>query len=144
MEQSRFMLYDEEHLSWSSLTARPFEEYGIVIAPPQIENVEAITLDTCCERHNIAAIDLLKIDVEGAEYQVLRGAQRMLASQKIRCLTFEFGQTTFDMGNRPEDIERCLGGHGYRIRNIRKGEHVFPGRKSAETAQFSVHVATPK
>ena len=139
-----FYVYDEEHLSWSSLTARPFEEYGIVVAPPQVENVEGVTLDTYCERHNIKTIDLLKIDVEGAEYQVLRGAQRLLASKRIRCLTFEFGQTTFDMGNRPEDIERLLSKQGYRIQNIRKGDRIFPGRKSAKSAQFSVHVATPK
>jgi len=48
-------------------------------APPeQQEIVRVSTLDFLCEKHGIAHIDLLKIDVQGYESRVLRGAKRIL------------------------------------------------------------------
>lgn len=136
-------LYDEDHSAWNSRAARPLADYGIDVKPVATEEVEATTLDLYCEREDVAKIDLLKVDVEGAEYQVLLGARRMLESKSVRCIAFEFGQTTFDMGNRPEEIEDYLNGLGYKISNLLEGDPVFPGRACARTAQFSMHVATP-
>jgi hypothetical protein len=48
------------------------------------------------------------------------------------------------MGNRPEEIEDFLGEMNYKVRNIVKGNPVFPGRESVEAAKFSMHVATPQ
>ncbi len=67
----------------------------------------------------------------------------MLAAKRVACLTFEFGQTTFDMGNLPEDIEKILAEMNYKIRNLVKGEPLFPGRESVETARYAMHIATP-
>lgn len=136
-------VYDEAHLAWSSPAARPLENYGIDVRPTGTEEVAATTVDAYCERNRIGRIDLLKIDVEGAELQVMLGARRMLESKRVGCVTFEFGQTTFDMGNRPEQIEEYLHGLGYRIGNVVKGDPVFPGRAGAATAGFSMHFATP-
>jgi FkbM family methyltransferase len=38
----------------------------------------------------IKTIDFLKIDVEGAEYPVLKGFERMLSSGRIHCIQFEY------------------------------------------------------
>ena len=73
----------------------------------------------------------------------MQGARGMLQSKRIRCLTFEFGQTTFDMGNSPEKIEDFLKEMDYKIYNIVKGDPIFPGRESVETAKYSMHAATP-
>jgi FkbM family methyltransferase len=137
-------VYDDEHSGWNSLADRPLEKYGINIQPTHIEEVEAITIDRYCEKNNILQIDLLKIDVEGAEYQVLLGAKEMFEKQKIRCCVFEFGQTTFDMGNKPQQIEDYFKHFGYQIRNVVKGDLIFPGRYSDSDARFSIHVAIPK
>ena len=103
----------------------------------------AVTIDAYCARQGIGRIDLLKLDVEGAEYQAMQGAEKMFSSKRIGCCAFEFGQTTFDMGNTPADIQRFLTRVGYEIRNIVPGDPLFPGAKRAGKAEFSMHVATP-
>ncbi|MDT5295721.1 MAG: hypothetical protein QOJ76_2601 [Acidobacteriota bacterium] len=136
-------VYDGAHLGWSSFAARPLESYGISVGAPSAEDVAATTVDEYCRRNGVARIDLLKIDVEGAEYQVLLGARRMLRQKLVGCVVFEFGQTTFDMGNDPEDIEAYLKGLGYKLRNVVAGDPIFPGRASAQSACYSMHVAMP-
>jgi FkbM family methyltransferase len=42
------------------------------------------TIDTFADRNGVDAIDLLKIDVEGYELQVLKGAERRLSDGRIR------------------------------------------------------------
>ena len=42
--------------------------------------VECITIDSFCEQRDIHNIDLIKIDVDGPEYEVLQGAQKVMAS----------------------------------------------------------------
>jgi hypothetical protein len=136
-------VYGGDYLSWTTRAARPLEDYGIDVKPVGVEEVPATTLDLYCERNGVAEIDLLKVDVEGAEFQVLVGARRLLDERRVRRLTFEFGQTTFDMGNSPERIEAYLRGVGYELRNIVAGDPVFPGGGSARTAVYSMHVAAP-
>lgn len=136
-------VYDREYSSWNTLAKRPLHEYGIDVAPVRIDKIPTMTVDAYCERNSIEKIDLLKIDVEGAEYQVLQGASSMLARKKVLCCVFEFGQTTFDMGNRPDEIESYLEQLGYRVENIIKGSPVFPGRANVKTAQYSMHTARP-
>lgn len=135
-------VYDEAHLSWNTRASRPLRDYGIEVDPVSTEETPATTVDLYCDRNGVARIDLLKIDVEGAELQVLEGARVMLREKRVGCVTFEFGQTTFDMGNTPEEIESLLGGFGYAVRNIVEGDQVFPGRASAKEARYSMHVAT--
>jgi FkbM family methyltransferase len=54
------------------------------------------TLDAFCGERGIEAIDYLKIDVEGAEHRVLKGARRLLESDAIACIQFEHGAFWLD------------------------------------------------
>ncbi len=51
--------------------------------------IETITLETLCEENNIEFIDILKIDIEGAEYDVLENLPDSFFS-KIGQITVEF------------------------------------------------------
>ncbi|WP_299402681.1 FkbM family methyltransferase [Acaryochloris sp. IP29b_bin.148] len=136
-------VYDDLHSTLNSLADRPLKNYGIDIQPISTEKVEAVTIDQYCHEHNIDNIDLLKIDVEGAEYQVLRGAEQMLKEQRICCCVFEFGQTTFDMGNNPDELESYLKAANYTVTNVVEKDPIFPGRSDVSTARFSIHIARP-
>ena len=104
----QLFVYDDEHSSWNTLANRPLHDYGIQVEPIDTEEVKAITIDTYCQQHGIKAIDILKIDVEGAEYQVLLGAERMFREKSIKNCILEFGQTTFDMGNDPNQLAEFI------------------------------------
>jgi FkbM family methyltransferase len=51
--------------------------------------VQTDTIDNFCEMMNIESIDILKLDVQGAELLVLEGAARMLESKKINVIYTE-------------------------------------------------------
>lgn len=61
-----------------------------------VKRVPAITLDKFVETHRqeIPRIDLLKIDVEGHENAVLRGARKTLLEVRPRIVMFEYLQRT--------------------------------------------------
>ncbi|MEQ6331736.1 FkbM family methyltransferase [Pseudomonas chengduensis] len=54
--------------------------------------VAVTTIDAFVDENNISQISLLKIDVEGNEYEVLRGAKETIASGKIMAIHFEFNE----------------------------------------------------
>jgi hypothetical protein len=57
--------------------------------------------------------DLVKIDVEGAEFLVLRGAKQALESGRIRRLMVEL----HDLDRRSE-LEDLLTGYGFKLRKL--------------------------
>jgi FkbM family methyltransferase len=67
-------------------TLRKPGEVGV----PEDFQVETRRLDTLCQDRRI---QLLKIDVEGHEYAVLKGAERLLEQQMIRDIIFEDFET---------------------------------------------------
>jgi FkbM family methyltransferase len=56
------------------------------------EEITLTTIDGFCRSHGITEIDFLKVDVEGHELSVLRGASELLAAGRIGCLQFEIGE----------------------------------------------------
>jgi FkbM family methyltransferase len=55
---------------------------------PTVE-VPVIALDQFCAEHGIGGVDLLKIDTEGYEVEVLKGAMGLLSSGSIRAVLVE-------------------------------------------------------
>ena len=55
------------------------------------EGIQTKTIDGFCATNAIDRIDFLKLDVEGHELAILRGASQFLASGAISMIQFEFG-----------------------------------------------------
>jgi FkbM family methyltransferase len=71
------------------------------------EVVDAITVDQICRAEGIGEIALLKIDTEGNELAVLRGAAATL--DRIRMIQFEYGGTAIDARIYLRDFFDLLG-----------------------------------
>lgn len=59
-------------------------------------------------------VRLIKIDVEGGEHDVLRGARHLLSRADPPVLLFELAGHEATYGSTPEDIVALLTSHGYR------------------------------
>ncbi len=75
---------------------------GQVHFSDQTQKVKIVTLDSVCQSLQINYITLLKIDVEGAEPLVIRGAKQLLTDRKIHNILLEFiVEFIEDMGEDP-------------------------------------------
>ena len=71
-------------------------------------------LDDCLDAWNVPKVDLLKIDVEGYEPRVFAGAERSLASGRIRALMCEFNYYWLrQAGCSPDDLHSHLTSLGF-------------------------------
>jgi FkbM family methyltransferase len=81
--------------------------------------VPAVRLDDVCTEAGITHVDLLKLDVEGAELLALTGAQDLLERSAIDVIDAEVRMLP-DYEGQPllEDLLVHLGGLGYRLFNL--------------------------
>lgn len=88
------LYYNEKGSGLASLTKRRLEHFNIDFK--ESEEVKIISLDEYCKMRNIKHITLLKMDIEGHELDILRGATEMFANNAIDIVTFEFGGCNID------------------------------------------------
>jgi Methyltransferase FkbM domain len=88
-------LYKDRDISGlASLSKRRLEHFNVRM--DQIEMVTISTIDTIVAEISLSAIDLLKLDVEGHEFSVLRGATKAMERGIIKLVQFEFGGCNLD------------------------------------------------
>ncbi|MES1185309.1 MAG: FkbM family methyltransferase [Myxococcales bacterium] len=61
--------------------------------------VRVAALDKICPEIGLASIDLLKIDAEGYDFQVLRGAETLLKQQRVAVVQFEYNRPWANAGS---------------------------------------------
>jgi FkbM family methyltransferase len=76
-------------------------------------DIELTTLDEFCSSSNITRIDLVKIDVEGAELAVLKGGLTSIARFQPFLIVEVQTETAQDAGYKSEDIISLLKSMGY-------------------------------
>jgi len=62
------------------------------------EQVKVKTLDKICEDEGIDDIDLIKIDAEGYDLHVIKGAKSMIENRKIKIVMFEYSNAWVHSG----------------------------------------------
>jgi len=76
-------------------------------------------LDDWCKRENVDHVDLIKLDVDGNEYTVSKGAEALLTSQRPLILMEVWGPNFSDSQRNPFFILKQL---GYRFYHIDTGK----------------------
>lgn len=93
-ETTRPLYSDSDASGLSSLYKRRLDHFNILM--DRAEMVRIRTLDNYCKENHISRVHLLKLDVEGHELSVLRGADSMLRQGAIDFIQFEFGGCNID------------------------------------------------
>ena len=75
--------------------------------------VQARRLDDIVADLGLTRLDVLKIDVEGAELVVLRGSEATLRRFQPKLVLEVIPRLLASMGSSPDELERWLGEHGY-------------------------------
>ena len=100
----------------ASLHRRDLRQFGMTVE--QGASVTLTTLDRFCAEENIEHIHLLKLDAEGHELAILRGATHKLNARAIDAIQFEFGGCNLDSRTYIRDFRNILVTHGYRLYRI--------------------------
>jgi FkbM family methyltransferase len=89
------------------------------------QSVRTLTLDLCLQEHALTMVDVMKIDIEGYEYEAVLGAKELFRTLKVRRLLIEIHDKLLSArGLRPKDISDFLLSCGYE-RQERLGFEVY-------------------
>lgn len=82
---------------------------------------DVVTLDSYVAANAIERVDVMKVDVEGAEILVFRGAQALLSRDDAPAIFFEADdRLAASFGGSMRDVKQLLGGHGYGIYRLHR------------------------
>lgn len=83
--------------------------------------IPCVSIDIFCTENIINNIDYVKIDVEGAELDVINGCQEMMDHKKIKFIQFEYGSTYIDANINFIDILKIANILGYKCYELING-----------------------
>lgn len=109
-----FYYFTNENNGLSSIYDNPKWDY----LPKQKTTVETIALDDYFLKTNAikaSEIDIIKIDVEGAEFDVLSGCQFILKNKKVKFIQVEYSEHYKLTGKTFVDIIRLAANYGYQV-----------------------------
>lgn len=111
-----------------------------LLAADEIIEVAITTLDAHAEAEGLGPIDFLKIDVEGFELGVLRGARGLLRDKRVARIMLEVGDATCaNAGIAPMEILNELHSLDYQLHEINPEGEIAGCIQSFPTATFSAN-----
>ncbi len=113
-------------------------------APPTAvrASVRITTLDLAMQRAGVRSIDFLKIDTEGHDLYVLRGAVELLRARAIDMIQFEYGDMWASAGATLAAAIELLSEHGYTTYLLKSGGlYRFPYERLGEFFTYANFVA---
>ena len=79
-------------------------------------NVQTKTLDDFCLDEKIENIDVLKMDTEGSELNILKGAIKLLSENKINVIYTEISDTKKNFTKKEKYIINFLNSYGFELK----------------------------
>lgn len=116
--------------TYSGSTLKPDREKAVKLWNHQVDfdttgfQVKCTTLISFCEKSNISDIDILHIDVQGAESLVIKG----LGNLRPRVIIAETGNIeslVYQGANKPSELDQQLFALGYKVFRIFKNDTVY-------------------
>ncbi len=136
------LFFSESVSGLASLYDRPvFREKGMNAASVSIS---LDTVDSFCEKRGITEIDFLKLDVEGHELEVLKGAGEMIKNRRIDYIQFEFGGTDIDARVFLKDFFEFLGSNYQIFRILKDGLQIVEYDETQEIFTTTNYLAQLK
>ena len=82
--------------------------------PLPSEEVTALTLEQVLDQQGLATVDLMKVDIEGFEYEALLGSPRVFEQRRVKALALELHEAILaHRGKQAGDITAMLERAGY-------------------------------
>ena len=110
------VFYQSEISGWSSL----FKTRGSQDGKPVY--IDTINISTFCKNHGIKKIDFLKVDIEGAEYDVFLG-DRDIFNVSIREIIVEVDRNPRDEKYKFNDLVNYMKNFYYNVKIIGAGDY---------------------
>lgn len=107
-----------------------FDIQGLETGSDSTEVIALVRGDDFMKENNIETIDFLKLDIEGAEYDALKGFENSIKNGKIRAIQFEYGYINITTKALLIDFYNYFESHGYALGKI------FP--KNVEFRKYDV------
>lgn len=106
------------------------------------ETVRVTTVDEFASAQNIERIDLLKVDAEGFDLEVLRGAEKMMAAGRVAFILAEVG---FHPGDARhilfDDVRDYLAPRGFAVFGFYDQQPEWSGENKLRYANACFHLA---
>ncbi len=125
----RMNLFEPQFAEWNTLGVPPPRPVnGKQVSPRESVEIPAHTLDRFCEAEKIERISFLKVDVEGFELSVFKGAERLLKEHRVDYICFEIAkQPLACAGVQSREIFEALEVHGYASYRFDRSTGSFEG-----------------
>jgi len=96
-----------------------------------IEDVDVLPIDEFCADHNVSRINYLKVDTEGADLDVLKGAAALLDTQRVDFVEVEAGMNAGNGLHVPfEVLKSYLESRNYLLFGIYAQMHEWPTKQA--------------
>lgn len=116
MEKEDFIFIYGENFGINSLYY--LEKYAQLLENQPKEKIRIQKLDDVIKQLKISTIDFLKIDVEGHELKVLKGAEEALNTGKIKTIQFEYNIFWQKSGSKLEEVFNLLSSIKYKFSRL--------------------------
>ena len=142
--ETKSFFYYSKYPTLSSLyrrtEAEPIHKLG---TPIEMPSIQTNTISNYCKENKIELIHYLKLDVEGSEFDVIKGSSDLLKKQNIHYIEFEYGGTYIDSKTKLKDIYEYLCSFGYSIYRTKNNTllNIMSWSDVYEDYEFSIYIA---